>query len=244
MGKIIAVWGSPDSGKTTLAVKLAKYIYENYSAIVLVLFCDEMTPTLPVLFPNKKSDEMLSVGFPLSKTEITQDEILKSIVTVKGKMNLGFLGYKDGENKFTYPAFDGKKATDLLTILKGLVDLVVVDCTSYLDINILSSTAAIQADCIVRLATPDLKSMSFYSSQLPLYADPKYKTEQHIIGLNTIEKEVYMPTLDAKSHFKNVSFTLPYCRMLKEQSNDGDLLKTTNDKKFNKVMKMIAERVK
>ena len=244
MGKIIGVWGSPNSGKTNLSVKLAQYIYENYSAIVLVLFCDDTTPKLPVIFPNKKADELFSVGVPLSRTEITQGEVLKSIVTVKGKMNLGFLGYKDGENKFTYPSYDYKKATDVLTVLKSLADIVIVDCTSNLDNSILSATAIEQADSIIRLATPDLKSMSFFSSQLTLYADPKYKIEQHIIGLNTTEKEVYMPVFEAKSHFKDIFFTLPFCRALKEQSYDGELLETITDKKFNRVLKIIAEKVK
>ena len=64
-------------------------------------------------------------------------------------------------------------------MLKSLVDFVIVDCNSSLD-NLLSATAVEQADTVIRLATPDLKSISFFSSQLPLYSDPKFKTEQHI----------------------------------------------------------------
>lgn len=242
MSKLIAVWGSPNSGKTTLAVKLAKCIYENYSATVLVILNDNTTPTLPVLFPNTKADELFSIGVPLSKTEIMQQEVMKNIVTVKGKMNFGFLGYMDGENKFTYPSYDDKKAKALLTILKNVVDFVIVDCTSSLD-NLLITTAVEQADSIIRLATPDLKSMSFFSSQLPLYADPKYKTEQHIMVLNTTEKELYIPIEEAKSHFKDIAFTLPYCRHLLEQNINGELLKTITDKKYNEVLKMIAKKV-
>ena len=58
MSKIIAVWGSPNSGKTTLSVKLARFIYEKYNAIVTVVCADEITPALPVIFPNKKADEI------------------------------------------------------------------------------------------------------------------------------------------------------------------------------------------
>ena len=36
-GKIIAVWGSPNSGKTTLATKLARAIHASYQANVIVL---------------------------------------------------------------------------------------------------------------------------------------------------------------------------------------------------------------
>jgi cellulose biosynthesis protein BcsQ len=242
MGKLITVWGSPSSGKTTLAVKLAKCIYENYSATVLMLSTDDTTPTLPVLFPNTKADEFFSIGVPLSKTDIIQSEVLKSIVTVKGKNNLGFLGYKDGENKFTYPIYDYKKAKALLVMLKSLVDFVIVDCTSSLD-NLLSATAVEQADTVIRLATPDLKSISFFSSQLPLYSDPKFKTEQHIVVLNSTEKELFMPILEAKIHFNNVGFTLPYCIHLREQNINGDLLKEITDKKYIGTLKMIVEKV-
>ena len=117
-----------------------------------------------------------------------------------------------------------------------------MDCTSSLS-NILSTTAVEQADTVLRLATPDLKSISYFSSQLPLYADPKYKMEQHIIVLNTTEKEVFMPVEEAKTHFKNISFTLPYCRTLREQNIDGDLLKAITDKRYIGTLKMIAEKV-
>jgi len=242
MGKLIAVWGSPCSGKTSFSTKLAQFIYESYNATVLMLSPDCETPILPVLFPNSKSDELFSVGVPLSKTDILQQEVLKSIVTIKGKMNLGFLGYKDGENKFTYPSYDRKKAEALLTELKKLSDFVIVDCTSNLD-NLLSNIALEEAETIIRLATPNLKSISFFSSQLPLYSNPKYKKEQHILVMNTTEKELYMPIEEATTHFKDIAFILPYCRDLREQSLDGDLLKRITDKKFNAMLKMIAEKM-
>ena len=68
--KIIAVWGSPNSGKTTLATKLATAIYDNYQATVVVLYCDLETPALPVIFPNEKAEDLGSVGIPLDCCEI------------------------------------------------------------------------------------------------------------------------------------------------------------------------------
>ena len=54
MSKLIAVWGTPDSGKTTFATKLARSIYEEYQSTVIVVYADNETPTLPVIFPNYK----------------------------------------------------------------------------------------------------------------------------------------------------------------------------------------------
>jgi len=242
MSKLIAVWGSPSSGKSSFSTKFAQFIYEKYSATVLMLSTDYETPTLPVIFPNLKADELFSVGVPLSKTDITQNEVVKSIVTVKGKMNLGFLGYKDGENKFSYPSYDSKKANALLTVLKELADFVIVDCTSSLD-NLLSEEAIIHSDMVIRLATPDLKSMSFYSSQLPLYADQKFKTEQHITVLNTTDNEFYLPIEESKSLLQGQQFVLPYSKLMRQQSLDGRLTETKKDKKYFAVLKMIANKV-
>lgn len=242
MSKVIAIWGAPNSGKTTFAVKIASTIYERYNATVLMLSCDNAIPTLPALFPNSKSDELYSVGAALSKTDITQQEAIKTIVTLKSKINLGFLGYKDGENKFTYPSYDEIKAHTLLEVLKSLADFVVVDCTSNLD-NPLSSIAVKEADEVIRLASPTLKCMSFFSSQLSLYADPTFNFERQIVGLNCTEADCYMPIEEAKSYLKEVSFTLPFCHEIRQQTVDGELIKNITDKKYSAKFKAIADKV-
>lgn len=167
MAKFIAVWGSPNSGKTTFATKLGRCIYEEYQSTVIVLYTDNETPTLPVIFPNYKKEDVFSIGVSLSKTELTQEDIIKQIVTVKGKQNLGFLGFIDGENKYTYPSFDESKVRSLFNILSTLADYIIIDCTSSLT-NPLSKVAIKESDEVIRLATPDLKSVSYYSSQMSL----------------------------------------------------------------------------
>ena len=67
MAKTIAVWGSPYSGKTTFATKLARSIYEEYQSTVIILYTDMETPTLPVIFPNEKSENMTSIGKALAE---------------------------------------------------------------------------------------------------------------------------------------------------------------------------------
>ena len=242
MSKLIAVWGSPDSGKTAFAVKLASAVYERYTSTVMVLSCDDMIPALPCLFPNIKADEMYSLGAPLSQTEITQQAVIDSVVTRKGKINLGYLGYKDGENRYTYPAYSENKARELLEVLKSLADFVVVDCTSSLD-NILAATAVKEADQVIRLVTPTLRSIVFFSSQLPRYADPVFQCEEHILGLNCTEADCYMPVEEVKSHFKEIAFTLPYCREIRQQSIDGKLSEPVHDKKYAAKFKSIADKV-
>ncbi|MBP5293478.1 MAG: hypothetical protein J6023_05055 [Clostridia bacterium] len=117
-------------------------------------------------------------------------------------------------------------------MLATLADFVIVDCTSSLR-NPISKVSIKEADEVIRLATPDLKSVSFYSSQLPLYADPVFKLDQHIQGINVPDADLYMPIEEAKSRLHDPRFVIPYSRAVKEQMLDGKLCEAVNDKKFN-----------
>lgn len=242
MSKTIAVWGSPYSGKTTLATKLAQTIYEKYQSTVIVLYADNETPALPVIFPNYKKEDMFSVGVVLAKTDITQEDIVKQLVTIKQRQNFGFLGFTDGENRYTYPSFDETKVRSLFAVLSTLADFIVVDCTSNLK-NPISRVAIKETDEVIRLASPDLKSVSFFASQLQLYGDPVFKLDQHIQGINVPNADLYMPIEEAKSRLHDPRFVIPYSRAVKQQMLDGKLTEPVNDKRFNEKFIAIAEKI-
>ena len=237
--KIIAVWGSPHSGKTTFATKLASAIYDTYKTTVIVLYPDLDTPTLPVLFPNAKPEELGSVGVPLSAIDLDMESVLAQLVSVKKRENLCYLGYRTGENRFTYPRYSKAKAEDLLDKLCELADYVIVDCPSVPDGNLLAVAAMERAQQVLSLATPDLSSMSFFLSQLPLFSDPA----KFIQGLNTVTEDVFLPIEEAKAHLKDLCFTVPFCREVKEQSLSGKLWEQTTDKRFHKRMTEVAQKV-
>ena len=69
-GKIIAVWGSPHSGKTTFATKFATAIYSSFEFTVITLYTDLQTPMIPVLFPFDKPEDLGSVGYLLEKAKL------------------------------------------------------------------------------------------------------------------------------------------------------------------------------
>ncbi len=242
MSKVIAVWGAPNSGKTTFATKLARAIYDTYQATVIVVYTDNETPTLPVIFPIYKKEDLCSVGMALAQTDIDRHDVVKQMVTIKDKQNLCFLGFTDGENKYTYPAFDATKVRSLYSVLSSLADYVIIDCTSSLK-NPLSKVAVREADEVIRLSAPTLKSVSYLASQLPLYADPMFRLEQHIEGINVTDEDLYMPIEEAKSHLHDVRFTIPYSRAVKQQMLDGNLYDVVMDKKFNNKLKAIVEKI-
>ena len=131
----------------------------------------------------------------------------------------------------------------MLTELCRIADYVVVDCTSNLDGNPIAQTAIEKADQILRLSSPDLKSISFYLSQLPVYTDSKFRLDDHIQGLNTPNVDVFMPIEEAKTQLGELSFTIPFSASVKEQMQKGQLHMKTSDKRFETRMKDIASKV-
>lgn len=242
MSKMIAVWGSPYSGKTTMAVKMAKVINEHTDLSVAVVCVDDMTPTLPVLFPYNKSEEMFSIGTILSKPEITLDDILKNMVVTKNKSNIGFIGFKDCENQYSYPTFSKEKIETFFVLMKELVDVVIVDCSSYIK-SPLTEVALMKADAVVRMVTPTANSISFFSSQLPILNDPKYKCNQHFICMTIPDNGVFNPVNEAISYYKNIEVTFYHCEALKLQYIKGVLLDNIADKKFDKSFKLFIDKV-
>ena len=236
MSRIIAVWGCPDSGKTTFSIHLAGAVYRETKAKTICVFADSATPTLPLLFPHEK--ESRSIGAALSQTEITQETVLKSLVTLKKAKNIGFMGYTDGENRWTYPEFSEDKASALLEAAASLADVVLVDCGNKLT-GALAFSAVCKADVLFRLCKPDLKAVSFFASQTPLYADPRYRMDEHQTVLNVTGQELYMPVEEAARHFKCGKTVLPYAPELKRQMMDGKLLEAVSDKAWNKAMRKI-----
>lgn len=241
MSKLIAIWGPPGAGKTTLSVKLALALQAQMAMHVYTVFADTTTPTLPVLFPTMKSDEMYSMGFALSKVHATNMEIEACTVTTKEHPDLAFLGYKDGENHFSYPAADVEKNQRFLMTLSEMADAVIVDCTSVP--NELSRAAMTNADIIFRVVSPDLKSVAFCSSQLPIMADPAFQCDKHITVINELASDVYSPVYEASHYFTNAAFTLPYCHDIRLQSFNGDLLNGTRNKKFNRQMLALVSKI-
>ena len=170
MGKMIVVWGTPNCGKTTLALKLAQTIYalNKGKKSVIAIFTDPVTPTLPVLFPNYSDGELFSLGTVLSKAEITPGDVFSNMVGIKGKLNFGVLGYRIRENKYSFPEYGEKKAGEFYDVIRDLADYIVVDCSSDLKTSIISDAALKCANRMIYLFSPDIKCLSFTLSQMPI----------------------------------------------------------------------------
>lgn len=235
-GKLIAVAGPPCSGKTSLSLKLAQEIYAMKKTTVIYLSPDIATPTIGYLFPNRKSDELFSVGATLDKTDIFREDVMKQIVTVKNMKDFGLLGYKLGENKYSYPSPTEDKVVALLHAAREIAAYVVVDCTCDPD-DLVSATAYANADVVASVITPTVKCMTYSASnEQPFHANK-------LTTLNICDRDIYLPIEEVKAHFKKIACVLPYSQALKQQGITGTLSERLNDRKYNAQMASLARQV-
>lgn len=242
--RIIAVWGSPHSGKTVFATKFAECLYRESRGTVIVLYTDILTPSLPVLFPNRKSPELYSVGTVLSKTDIYANDVVSNLITVKECMNFGYLGYRNGENPFSFPDYSDAKAENLLTVLCELADYVVVVCMSNPENSILSATAMKQAGMISEVTAhisrqhPQVRVRNVHHAELS-FRDNTLRHQHR--GLRLIEahtgkiRRVY---LDHQIQ------TVPYSPALREQYLEGNLTMPTKDWKYMQAVMNVVKAVR
>lgn len=239
MSKFIAVCGSPESGKTVTALKLAQEIYEITKKRVLFFSPDLSVPLMRYIFPHCKESDLYSVGEVLDRTDIYKEDLLKRIVTVKTMMNFGFLGYKAGENKYTYPRPTEDKIRQLFLCLRDTAEYIIFDCVSD-SADLLSAMAKAEADKLIKVTSPDLKCITYFSSNSEQFSALDERT---VAVMNIKEKDMYLPTEETLAHFKNIQFILPYSYALKKQTYTGTLSERLNDKKYESVINKIAKAV-
>ena len=239
MAKIIAVIGSPGSGKTTVTLKLAQELYcATTNGAVIYLNPSLKIPAMGLLFPNYTPDSIFSLGKPLDKTDVFEEDVLDNLVTVKAMQNFGCLGYKTGENRYTYPEPTADKVDALFKVLKNMAGYVFVDCTDD-ENDLISKFALREASEVIMVIAPDLKSMVWLAS-----SDIGTHTEEALRILNETDREIYAPIDEVRSAVKNISFVLPYSIQIKSQHLDGLLYERAKDKKYRKELEKIVNRIK
>ena len=171
MGKIIAVWGSPSSGKSTFSIKLAKELASKKKNVIIV-FADNNCPVIPTLIQKENSK---SLGNILSAVNLTKSDILKNLYTIDKVNNVTITGYKEYENVYTYPKYDELRVDEFLNTIRLMADYIIIDTSSYFVTDLLSTKSLILADKVIRLITPSLKSMSYFNSSLPMLDSGNFK---------------------------------------------------------------------
>ena len=91
---ILAVWGSPSSGKTTVAAKIANYLSKSGYDTALLL-CDMDAPPLPLMVPPTDIETEKSLGSIMAAAKINKNLILQfkhnKIILLKSFLKLKHL---------------------------------------------------------------------------------------------------------------------------------------------------------
>ena len=242
-GTVLAVWGSPSSGKTVVSIKLAQYLIKKKRDVVLI-FADMTTPPVPCICPSSELDGERSLGSILAATHVTENLVKKNCMFYKKNPHLSILGMLKGENVFSYPPYEQTQAEELLIQAKELAPFVIIDCSSMIASDILSAVALMEADRVLRLVNCDLKSVSYLSSQLPLLKDQKWDADKQLKVASNIKAQ------EASTHIGqvvgNVAFQIPHSKELEEQVLSGEMLgelALKESREFRKEIEKIGKEV-
>lgn len=104
-GGVLAVWGSPSSGKTVVSVKLAEHLAKKKRNVILIL-ADMVTPPLPYLCAPSDIEQERSLGSILAASHVTENLIKKNCMFYRKNDYLSMVGMLKGENVFTYPPYE------------------------------------------------------------------------------------------------------------------------------------------
>jgi signal recognition particle GTPase len=109
--KIIAIWGSPSSGKTVTSMKLAREI-EAAKKNVIIIFADIFCPVLSTVMPSVDIKSR-TLGSLLSKPHIKQIDIMQTAIPYPKHEHIAMIGYKNGDNIFTYSEFLAERVAEI-----------------------------------------------------------------------------------------------------------------------------------
>lgn len=240
MAKIIGFCGAPGAGKTSLAFKTALETYQMLpNTSIIFISSDINTPTMAMLFAHYKKEDMHSLSKVLDNATILPETVLGGTITIKGMRNFGCLGFTAGENKFSFPTPTADKIDELFSSMSRLVDYIFVDCTND-STDRISQKAISEADTLVRIVTPDLKSLAWYTSNKNLVR----LEEEHLYNVvNVNEKDIFLPIEETCTMFKANATLIPYCKEIKQQSISGTLSEKARNSKYNKSIHKLADLI-
>ena len=241
--QVLAVWGSPSSGKTIMSVKLARYIASQKKNVILVL-ADMSAPPLPYVCPSSDLESETSLGNILGAAHVDENLVKQNAILHKKNEYLTMFAMLKGENAFSYAPYTETQARELIHTLRQLADYIIMDCTSNITNDVLSAVSLIESDAVLRLVSCDLKSISYLNSQLPLLLDNKFNANKQYKAASNVSS--FQADDEIEQIVGGVNFKIPHSDEVYKQFLAGNLfsgLTEKDSKDFRKAVSKIANEV-
>lgn len=214
--KLLAVMGSPGSGKTTTAIKLAQSLAVRKKNVIVV-FLDPFTPVIPYVLPVN-IDHETSLGSLFTAPTVTQKQILDACIPVKENGFISLLGYRAGESLVQYPKILKERVVECLVAMRYLADYVILDCTAMFEADTASIAAIETADQVLYLTTANLRGVSYYQSHLPLMTNQRFWRDGRKMAIGN--QKVGQDWEAVSGLYGGIDYVLPYITEMEQQENE------------------------
>ena len=239
MSKIIAVWGSPGSGKSVFCCILAKVLTRNKQKAIIIN-ADAGTPMLPIWLPDQIIETSASIGQVLSAVAIDTSLVASHVTVLKSYPFIGLMGYSAGENPLSYPEFHYEMVLQLIAAAAKLVDFVILDCSSNMT-NVFTPAAIESGDLIARILTPDLRGIYYLQAHQPLLVDSRFRYNEHITFAGMARP---FHAIDEMGHIiGGFDGLLPYSKEIDRCATQGGMFQAINycTGKYTASLKIVME---
>ena len=220
--QMLAVWGSPGCGKTTVAVKLVKPRRLILSSTSAVRAAPWRAKHREIICPSSDLEDNRSLSSILAGNSITETLVKHNCNTHKRMGHLAIIGLCKGENENSFPEVTPQLVGQLLEVLRDMADHIVIDCSSHLFFDELSALSILEADAVLRLMNCDLKSVSYLSSQQEYLKMGGFDFDKLYKAVSNVKPN------EASEHMEQVLgkavFTVPHSPELEAQVLAGTLL--------------------
>lgn len=231
--KVLMVWGSQNSGKSLLATMLAREIAKNNKdKNVALLYTEEHLPMIPCLFPEKRLENIQSLGNFYTPIKITKNYLLENITTLKDRENLALLGFLKGEHFAMYPTITDTLINQLFSNLKEEFDFIIIDGTTFFQGNQLTFQGFQITDVNLKVRENNIKDLAYFSSIDNFLNSVGQNIKNTKIVFNKCKNEVN----------NNADFVIDFSEDVEECFLNGDITKIS-DKKFLESINTIIKEV-
>lgn len=242
-GKIICIWGSPNSGKSLISAAIAaKFAAKKQN--VIIYSGDRLTPSLKVFVPSKQITSKESVGPLLMSENYDNEAVMLHMVFHPESEYIGFMGFSPDENYITYRNFSRESVIKLLNKMSVKADYIIIDGLSNPFDDIMTLTALELADIRIRTATADNKGMIYSKAAESIYHDRKFYDLNTIKLLGNVKP--ISPTEEINNMYGPFDFIVPYSSEAEVKMLEGSLMsnfRKLDGMKFEKQIKKLSERI-